>query len=153
MRWPTEAFSRSAGRVLHARIVEAIERLHAARLTEHVERLAHHALRGQQWEKALTYFRQAGARAFARSANREAIACFEQALQALKHLPEDHDTLEQAIDIRFELRSALLPLGEIGQALRYLHEAESLAKKSKDQRRLAWVSTYTTIHFLVAGGY
>ena len=137
--------------VLHARIVEAIERLHAARLMEHVERLAHHALRGQQWEKALTYFRQAGARAFSRSANREAIACFEQALQALKHLPEDHETLEQAIDIRFELRSALLPLGEIGQALRYLHEAESLAKKSKDQRRLAWVSTYTTIHFQLQG--
>jgi class 3 adenylate cyclase/tetratricopeptide (TPR) repeat protein len=138
-------------RGLHARIVQAIERLHAERITEHIERLAHHALRGQQWEKALTYFCQAGARAFARSANREAVACFEQALEAIRHLPERPNIMEQAIDIRFELRSALLPLGEIGKILRYLHEAETLAKNLKDQRRLGWVSTYTTIYFLMDG--
>ena len=34
-------------RTLHAGIVEAIERLYLDRLTEHVERLAHHALRGE----------------------------------------------------------------------------------------------------------
>ena len=39
-------------RALHARIVEAIETLHGDRLAEHVERLAHHALRGEVWEKA-----------------------------------------------------------------------------------------------------
>src|SRR5262249_40497140 len=33
-------------RALHARIVGAIERLYRDRLTEHVERLAHHATRG-----------------------------------------------------------------------------------------------------------
>jgi predicted ATPase/class 3 adenylate cyclase len=136
-------------RGLHARIVEAIERLHAERLTEHIGRLAHHALRGQQWEKALTYSRQAGARAFARSANQEAIACFERALEALQHLPESPDMMEQAIDIRFDLRSALLPLGDTGKILRNLHEAETLAKNLKDQRRLGWVSTYMTIYFLM----
>src|SRR5262249_56394070 len=35
---------------LHARIVEAIEELHSERLTEQVERLAPHALRGDLWE-------------------------------------------------------------------------------------------------------
>ena len=34
-------------RALHARIVEAIERLSPDRLTDHVERLAHHAFRGE----------------------------------------------------------------------------------------------------------
>jgi predicted ATPase len=34
-------------RVLHARIVEALEALHPERLTEHVEQLAHHAFRGR----------------------------------------------------------------------------------------------------------
>ena len=48
--------------------------LHPDRLTEHVERLAHHAVRGEVWEKAVTYLRQAGAKAFARSANREAVS-------------------------------------------------------------------------------
>ncbi len=51
-------------RALHTRIVEAIEGLSADRLTEQVERLAHHALRGEVWDKALAYCRQAGAKAF-----------------------------------------------------------------------------------------
>ena len=76
-------------RALHARIVEAIERLYPDRLAEHVERLAHHAFRGELWEKAVTYLRQAGAKAFARSANREAVAYFEQALTALTPSPRD----------------------------------------------------------------
>ena len=67
-------------RDLHARIVEAIERLHAERLPEHVERLAHHTSRGEVWEKAVTYLRQAGLKAVVRSAHREAIANLEQAL-------------------------------------------------------------------------
>ena len=54
-------------RVLHARIVEAMEALAAERLTEHVDRLAHHAVRGEVWDKALTYSRQAGAKAMRRA--------------------------------------------------------------------------------------
>ena len=75
-------------RALHARIVEAIETLYSDRLIEQVERLAHHAARGEVWDKALTYLRQAGAKADARSAIREAASYFEQALTALGHLPE-----------------------------------------------------------------
>ncbi len=74
-------------RALHARIVEAIERLSADRLTDQVERLAHHAVRGELWDKALAYCRQAGERATARSAYREAVAYFEQALAALAPSP------------------------------------------------------------------
>ena len=47
-------------RVLHARIVEVLEALAGDRVTEQVERLAHHALRGEVWDKALAYCRQAG---------------------------------------------------------------------------------------------
>ena len=63
-------------RALHAQIVEALERLYPDRLAEQVDRLAHHAFRGELWDKALTYLRQAGAKAAARSAHREAVACF-----------------------------------------------------------------------------
>ena len=55
-------------RVLHARIVEVVETLYPDRLAEQVERLAHHALRGEVWDKALAYYRQAGDKAMARSA-------------------------------------------------------------------------------------
>ena len=74
-------------RALHARIVEASERLYADRLPEQAERLAQHAFRGEVWDKAVAYCRQAGTKALARSALREVVACFEQALAALTHLP------------------------------------------------------------------
>ena len=94
-------------RVLHARIVEALERLAPDRLAEQAERLAHHALRGEVWDKALAYFRQAGKKALEQSAYREAVGYFEQALGALPHLQETRDTREQAIDLR---------LAQIGRA-------------------------------------
>jgi class 3 adenylate cyclase len=68
-------------RALHARIVEAIER-RSDRLTEHAEQLAHHAVKGELKDKAVVYLHQAGAKAFARSAHREAAGYFEQALTA-----------------------------------------------------------------------
>ena len=46
-------------RALHAKIVETIEALYPDRLMEHVERLAHHAVRGEVWEKAMKYLQQA----------------------------------------------------------------------------------------------
>src|SRR5438093_2708828 len=90
-------------RVLHARLVEALEALTPKRGGEQVERLAHHAVRGEVWEKAVPYCQQAGARAWDRAAFREAVASFEQALQALAHLPEHDDTRVLAIEIRLAL--------------------------------------------------
>jgi predicted ATPase len=49
-------------RDLHAAVVAAIERLHADRLVEHVERLAHHARQGEVWDRAVRYLRQAAPR-------------------------------------------------------------------------------------------
>ena len=56
-------------------------------MAEHAERLAHHALRGEVWAKALAYCRQAGEKTLARSAHHDAVGYFEQALSALQHLP------------------------------------------------------------------
>ena len=87
---------------LHARIVMAIEAEYGDRLDEHVERLAHHAYHGQLWGQAVTYARQAGQRAAARSAYREAATACEQALAALDRLPATRERLEQGIDLRFD---------------------------------------------------
>ena len=138
-------------RALHARIVEAIEGLRPDHLDEQVERLAHHAFRGGLWEKAVGYLRQAGAKAASRSAHREAVAHFEQALVALTHLPGSRDTVEQAIDLRFDLRTSLLQLGELSRILDYLREAETLAVTLADQHRLGRLSAYMTNHFFLTG--
>jgi class 3 adenylate cyclase/tetratricopeptide (TPR) repeat protein len=140
-------------RVLHVRIVEALEALAEDRLVEQVERLAHHALRGEVWEKALAYFRQAGEKALARSAHREAVGYYEQALSVLPHLPEQRHTREQAIDLRLALRSALLPSGDLGRILAYLREAEALAEAINDPRRLGQVSLFLSNYFLLRGAY
>jgi class 3 adenylate cyclase/tetratricopeptide (TPR) repeat protein len=140
-------------RVLHARIVEALEALAGEQVAEQVERLAHHALRGEVWAKALAYFQRAGEKAMARSAYDAAVGYFEQALSALQQLPETQDTREQAIDLRLALRSAFLPSGDFGRILAYLREAEALATALDDPRRLAQVSRFLTDHFRLTGAY
>jgi class 3 adenylate cyclase/tetratricopeptide (TPR) repeat protein len=140
-------------RALHARIVEALEALAGERVAEQVERLAHHALRGEVWDKALAYCQQAGGKTLARSAYREAVGYFEQALSALPHLPEQRDTLEQAIDLRLALRNALFPSGDFGRILAALREAEALAAALDDPRRLAQVSFFLSNYFYNMGAY
>src|SRR6266478_4820575 len=90
-------------------------------------------------------------RAMARSAHREAVGYFEQALSALQHLPEQRATLEQAIDLRLALRSALRPLGDFERSLAALREAESLAAALDDPRRLGHVSRFLSLHYYFMG--
>jgi len=138
-------------RVLHAAIFEAIERLYQDRLMEHTERLAHHALRAEEWGKALAYLRQASVKAIARSAHREAVTYLESALTALSHLPESRETLLLAVDLRFELRTALIQLAEFGRVLQNVLEAEAIAKSLNDPRRLGQALAYLCVSFYFSG--
>ena len=127
-------------RTLHARIVACLEALAFDRLAEQVDRLAHHAVRGEVWEKAVIYCRQAGTTAIERSAFREAIAAFEQALAAHQHLADSETTRTLAIDLRIDLRHALHPLGESERSIESLRQAEALAEALGDARRLGQVA-------------
>jgi class 3 adenylate cyclase/tetratricopeptide (TPR) repeat protein len=138
-------------RTLHARIVETIEGLYADRLADQIERLAHHAVRSELWDKTLAYCQQAGGRAAARSAYREAVAYFEQALAALAHLPERHETLAQAIDLRFDLRNALLPLDEQARIFEHLRAAEPLAERLGDPQRFGRIISFLCFSLSVMG--
>jgi tetratricopeptide (TPR) repeat protein len=123
-----------------------METLYSQRLNEHVEHLARHAFRGEVWEKAVIFLRQAGVKSFARSANREAATNFEHALTALARVPKTRDTLEQSIDVSLALRNALWPLGEFEAGVRYLREAEQLANELADHKRLSWIAAYPSEH-------
>jgi tetratricopeptide (TPR) repeat protein len=138
-------------RILHARIVNSIEGLHRERLGEYTERLAHHALGGELREKAVHYLRQAGLKAFERWALSEARRQFERALAVLEALPESRSTLEQAFDLRLELRPVLNQLGEIRQVLHRLREAESLADRLDDDGRRGSVCTFMTVVLMQLG--
>jgi transcriptional regulator with AAA-type ATPase domain/tetratricopeptide (TPR) repeat protein len=136
---------------LHARIVGAIEGRYRDRLTEHVERLAYHAERGELWDKAVTYLHQAGLKDAARAANREAVSHFERALEALAHRPESRETSERAIDLRLDLKTSLFPLGAFERIIECLREAETLARTLDDQRRLGQVYVHLCHVLGIAG--
>jgi hypothetical protein len=76
---------------------------------------------------------------------REAVAGFKQALVALRNLPDTREMLEQGIDLRFDLRRALQPLGEHERTLERLREAETVATVLGDQNRLGWASAYLSL--------
>ena len=103
------------------------------------------------WDKAVTYCQQAGARAYDRAAFREAVASFEQALQALAHLPETGDTRVLAIDLRLALGDALTQLGEYGRRLALLGEAEALARALDDRARLGRVLASMALVLRITG--
>ena len=105
-------------RALHARIVAAIEQLYADRLGEQMELLAHHAVRGDAGEKAVVYLREAGPKAFRRSANADAVSYFTRGLEIVERLPQGADRE------RHEL-ALLLALGPAIQALKGLGAAEA----------------------------
>ena len=134
-------------RALHSRIVDSIGALYRDRLPEHVEQLAHHAQRGERWEEAVGYCWQAGRKAMARSANREAVVYLDQALEALRQRAGHAGMLGDSFDIRLDLRSALVPLGEFARLFQTLHELESLAAQLADRRRQGLVAA------LMAGAY
>ena len=138
-------------RALHARVVAAIEHLHGDRLAEHVERLAHHAFRGEDWGRAVQWGRQAAAKALTRSANREATAYLKQALEALPRLPDSQGTRELAVDLRLDLYGSLMPLDDLRPLLQYLREAEALAVALDDQERLGWAQLHICHLLLLIG--
>lgn len=126
-------------RVRHRRVGEALEAVHASNLEPHCLALATHFREAGVWDKTVNYFRQAGLRAITRSASREAVACFEQALGALQRLPRSAETIGLAVDLRLNVQSGYTLLGDLPRKLETLREAESLAQALGDERRLAAV--------------
>jgi tetratricopeptide (TPR) repeat protein len=129
-------------RAVHARIVEAIERIHAGRLEEQIEALAHHSFRAEQWGPATRLLRQAGDRARERWANREAASLYEQTLVALSRLPGGQDRAREGLEIRARLRLALIPLGDFRTVLPHLQAMDADATTLGDERWLALIMAW-----------
>ncbi len=90
--------------------------------------------------------RQAGTKALERSASRDAVTYFEQALAALDRLPTGNEAMAQGVDIRMDLRQALVHLADRTRLLDHMQKAESLARALGDQRRLSRIA-YALAHY------
>jgi tetratricopeptide (TPR) repeat protein len=128
-------------RRLHGEIADAIERLYPDRLDEHTDRLGHHAFRAERWETAAAYLRRAGHKALSRSAFREAVMAYDNALAAVEHLPETRERQELVIDLRLDVRHPLQALQRARRLLEGDRAAEAIALALGDERRLGRVSS------------
>jgi len=140
-------------RVLHARIFGVLETSAGDRLSEQVERLAYHAVKGEVWDKAVDYLCQAGDKALNRGAIKESLTRYEQALAILPQLPTTPKNLERAIDIRLRFQRPLFVFGQIPRFLHILEEAEYLARQLNHQSRLGLISAKMSICALMQGYY
>ncbi|HKJ51571.1 MAG TPA: adenylate/guanylate cyclase domain-containing protein [Gammaproteobacteria bacterium] len=138
---------------LHGRLVDAIETAYAGRLEEHLEELSRHALRAEQWEKAFGYNREAAKKAHERSAYLAAIERFDNALLALDRLTDDAAHINDKMDIRLEMRTALWPLGRHEELAQRVREAGEIAERVGDIGRLANMHNYLTAHYWRGGEY
>jgi DNA-binding SARP family transcriptional activator/class 3 adenylate cyclase len=142
---------KSRRRQLHARIAKALVERFPAIADSQPEVIAHHFTEAGLASEAIGYWRRAGQIAATRSANREAVTFFERAVHLLKLLPQTRTRLEQAIDLRFDLRAALFQLGEFERIIGYLREAEGMARTLGDQRRLGQLSVFLCHNRRMAG--
>jgi tetratricopeptide (TPR) repeat protein len=136
---------------LHARIAHALEAMTETPLHDHLEMLAHHAFLGERWEKAVQYLRQAGTKAMSHSALREARSWYQQAFDALKHIPTGREKIEQQIDLHLDLRNALFLLGDLAGVAEHLHSAESLAETLGERRRWIRILNFLNSYYGIAG--
>jgi tetratricopeptide (TPR) repeat protein len=113
--------------------------------------LAYHFWKGEDWPRAYKYNREAGLKAQSFSAYKEAFNFIKAALDALKKLPRTRKHLEQDIDLRFNMRSALFPLGRHDDWAEHVREAELLAREISDNARLAACYNYLTAYHFIQG--
>ena len=130
-------------RMLHGAVARALEEIHADELAPHYLALGRHCTEGERWDRAFHYLRAAGLAAAARSAHREAVHCFEQALAAGAQLPRNAERVRTAIDTSLALRGSLTVLGDLKGTLECLRAAEPHARSLGDPVLQAWISIFT----------
>ena len=124
-------------RELHARIATAMARAaDDSRLAEQAERLSYHALRGEQWQTAFVWARRAAARSAWLCVDHDAERLYERALEALARVAPGPERDAADIDLRLEARTVLWRLGRVDRMTRLFADAETVASRLADPRRL-----------------
>ncbi len=121
--------------LLHAQIGRSLEAL-AARDRDRDRgplALGTHYRAGLVWDKAFVFLERAGTEAAGRGASLEAMTCFEQALDALDHLPPEPARQRQRFDLHHRALYDLYRLGRFDEALERGRLAEPLAREIGDE--------------------
>ncbi len=140
-------------KALHRQIVGVVEAKFATETDPQVDFLAFHSERAEDWQRATTYFHQAGQVALARSACQQAVDSLGKSLTLSKKLPETDCPLKFGMDIRLDIRNALMPLGRHREILPYLLEAAEIGIKSRNDAQLTLTYSYLAHYYWLVGDW
>ena len=143
---------RSQRGLRHAQVAQAMERLYAERIAEHLDRLGEHWFAAEAWDKAADCLTRAGQRAASTAAFEEAAALFDRALQANTHLGDGAAARKERLRLLFRLHDALLPISRYTQLHGVLVQAESLAADAADPAAQARALGYMAHYLWIAHG-
>ena len=136
---------------IHKAIGKAIENIYADKPEEFYEAIAYHSFLGEDWQRAYKYNRIAGLKAHSFSAYEEEQRYFEASIEALKNLPRTRGRIVEEIDLRFNMRAALFPLGRHDEWAGHIRTAEALSKEIGDDIRMASSYNFLSTHFWIRG--
>ncbi len=147
------ALTRPRRKALHRAALSALKELGGAGLPDQSAVLAQHALSGEVWEEAASFALSSMSQSIARSANREALAAFEQGMDAARHVEDALTRSALELDLLSETLGALLPLGRGEQILGNLDRAKGIARQIGDARREAAVLVQLAVMLWTEGRY
>ena len=142
-------------RALHARIVDAIERLAPERLAEHVSGSPTTRCAGSCGRRRSAISVRRGSKATARAAYREAIGYLRAGAGGAQPSPRRGGRRRSwPIDLRIELPERTRSARRVRRACgEHLREAEGLARTLGDPRRLARIATFMVSQCRATGDY
>src|SRR5262249_2098396 len=103
------------------------------------------------WSKASDYLARAGLQAWERGAGREALACFEDALQALAHMPDSDQHSELRVRLHLVANGAAVATSSYERGRSHSPEAEQVVGKLGDRRWQGCVAAVLSNSYRPAG--
>lgn len=122
---------------LHGRVGSAIEQMHGERLHEHLDRLADHFGRAEEWRKAAEYGIGSADRARALGQFAEALRLAERAQECLLHLPPGPAEADLLVEILLRQERLCETLGRRERQQRIIDELVALLEPAGHAPKLA----------------
>jgi transcriptional regulator with AAA-type ATPase domain/tetratricopeptide (TPR) repeat protein len=129
--------SEPARQALHGAAGAAIERLHAGRLDEHLDLLAHHYGESVHGLKAAEYLERANVKAASAMALAEAATHFERAMALYDRMPDSDSNRRRRISLLVRQRMVMLHLGRFADYRAMLGQQRAAAESLGDAALLA----------------
>ena len=135
-------------KIYHHVVGESMEKIYRDNLSKQTGFLAYHFYHAEDWQKALAYTLEAGDHAKRSFACKEALMCFDRALDILQKGKWEHPR-ERALQIYKWKGGMHFCLGQLNKSQRTFHKMLAEAKHIKDREaegealfRLGWTSFF-----------